>query len=193
MIGKSTRIFIPQMTLKDLIKSRDPKYLKHDQRVGQLKESSLLSSYASTVEYSTRSSKYDQNKLKYKQKFLFKDFVYIAKDLEIPLKEAIEYSINHGDVHVNCSCPAFLYWGYRYMATQLDYLYGIPRENRRPKRNNVKLEGTVCKHITKATQSLFKDADQIRRQFALYYKRLGARPSWKEEDEWLLEGLDEWA
>ena len=50
-----------------------------------------------------------------------------------------------GDLSVWCSCPDFLYKGYKYMGKQMGY--GIFRENRFPKIRNPKLEGTVCKHL----------------------------------------------
>lgn len=61
-----------------------------------------------------------------------------------------------GDVRVSCDCPAFLYWGSRYILTQLDALYQPGAdweghegpEDRLPKIRNPKLKGTVCKHMS---------------------------------------------
>jgi len=50
-----------------------------------------------------------------------------------------------GNIKVPCDCPAFLYWAWKYMAWGLDY--GIEPETRAPKRNNINLLGSACKHL----------------------------------------------
>jgi hypothetical protein len=49
------------------------------------------------------------------------------------------------DIKVNCSCPDFLFGGFRYIGTQLSY--STHRENRPPAVRNPNQAGTVCKHI----------------------------------------------
>lgn len=48
-------------------------------------------------------------------------------------------------LRTHCDCEAFLYFGYKYILTQLDT--AIEPENRPPKVRNPKMRGTVCKHI----------------------------------------------
>lgn len=50
-----------------------------------------------------------------------------------------------GDIAVYCSCPDYLYRGFKYMGKKDKY--GIYNETRYPKIRNPKLEGTVCKHL----------------------------------------------
>jgi len=50
-----------------------------------------------------------------------------------------------GEIAVYCDCPAFLYWGYKYMAWSMEY--GIKREVRPPDIRNPAREGSVCKHL----------------------------------------------
>ena len=50
------------------------------------------------------------------------------------------------DIRVKCTCPAFLYWGFKYITTKRGTIYGEP-EKRRPKVRNPKEYGIVCKHI----------------------------------------------
>lgn len=45
----------------------------------------------------------------------------------------------------NCTCPAFLYWGFKYMAWKNGY--GLERETRVPRVRNPHQQGYVCKHI----------------------------------------------
>ena len=62
------------------------------------------------------------------------------------LRNAIHDSIMEGDIYINCSCPSWIYGGYKYMATQLDYILD-GREDRFPKVRNPRLLGTMCKHL----------------------------------------------
>jgi len=55
-------------------------------------------------------------------------------------------AIATGDVEVFCSCPAFLYWGYRYICSKLHIGHDI-REFRYPRIRNPKLEGSICRHL----------------------------------------------
>ena len=57
--------------------------------------------------------------------------------------------LEQDDIKIMCDCPAFLYWAFKYMAHTRDY--GIEPENRAPKRNNVRLQGALCKHLLSVT------------------------------------------
>lgn len=50
-----------------------------------------------------------------------------------------------GDISVFCSCPDFLYRGFKYMGKKQGY--GMYKETRFPKIRNPRLEGSVCKHL----------------------------------------------
>ena len=50
-----------------------------------------------------------------------------------------------GDMAISCSCPAFRYWGYEYIVSQLDSIVGAEQKIF-PKVRNPKLEGVMCKH-----------------------------------------------
>ena len=63
------------------------------------------------------------------------------------------------DIKVNCSCPDFLYGGFRYIATQLSY--STHRENRPPKIRNPNEAGTVCKHIGHILNNIEKFKPQM--------------------------------
>ena len=59
--------------------------------------------------------------------------------------EKISLALNAGHIKVFCECPDFLYKGFKYMATEMDY--GIRKETRPPNIKNKEREGTVCKHV----------------------------------------------
>lgn len=49
-----------------------------------------------------------------------------------------------GDLSLKCSCESFLYFAWAYKSWKNDY--GLMKETRAPKRNNVNLNGGACKH-----------------------------------------------
>jgi len=57
-----------------------------------------------------------------------------------------------GDVKFHCNCPAFHYYGFQYIATELDS--ALKREVRPPTIRNPNLEGTVCKHLYQVLRRL---------------------------------------
>ena len=170
-------------TLKELYDNRDGNFIHHDKYTSELESPALLYAYANTLKFQIKSSHFGEtvkmkdgrtgtNQTYYNVFVLFEDFYTIGKDKEIDFEDAIDYAINFGDCHVQCTCPANLYFGYRYEATQLKYAYGIPRENRFPKIRNPNLKGTVCKHIDAVIQWIFRNKETIAKMFALYYNRL---------------------
>jgi len=58
------------------------------------------------------------------------------------------------DCRVHCTCPAFLYWGYLYIDTQLDVQ--LVDENRYPGVRNPDLNGIVCKHLAAVLRNYFR-------------------------------------
>lgn len=162
---------ITSLTLKELRDAEDRPFLKKDIRRAELSAPILNRVYASTAEYLTKSSKYIQNRTVYVQRILFKDFAYIARDRQIPLKGAVKYSIESGDVHLVCSCPSFLFHGFRYIATQLGYLYGIPKEKRFPDVRNPRVQSVYCKHLSRVMEQVLQDETLLIQQFADKYAR----------------------
>lgn len=65
----------------------------------------------------------------------------------------------NGNVKISCTCPAFLYRGYRYISWKSQS--GIDREIRSPDKTNPNKEGMACKHILVALNKLKSDYDQI--------------------------------
>lgn len=174
---------IYSFTLKELYDNRDGSFIHHDQYTDELESPVLKYAYANTLKFEIKSSHFGEivklkdgrtgtNHTIYNVFILFEDFYSIGKDKDIDFEDAIDYAINYGDCHVQCTCPANLYWGYRYTATQLKYAYGIPRENRFPKIRNPELKGTICKHIDATIQWIMRNKETIAKMFALYYNRL---------------------
>jgi len=78
-----------------------------------------------------------------------------------------------------CSCPAFQYWGYRYITQMYASCLGRFTERRFPSVRNPNLEGVMCKHLTHClyllplyAQSLSRDIREQRFLGDEYYASL---------------------
>ena len=63
---------------------------------------------------------------------------------DLSMKDKVRLALA-GDIKINCTCPAYKYFGYEYILTQLGADSG-KGENRFPKIRNPKLQGVMCKH-----------------------------------------------
>ena len=80
------------------------------------------------------------------------DYPEIADDDSLTIKEKVRLAIA-GDLQISCTCPAYLYFGYKYILTQLD-ANEDKSEHRFPKIKNPKLQGVMCKHCYTALSVL---------------------------------------
>lgn len=169
---------IYSFTLKELRQAEDMNFIHRKEHLAELDEPTLDYAYCNTLKFSIKSSQYGKkvkggiNRTVYSVFILFEDFYTIGKDKDISFEDAIDYAISFGDVHVRCSCPSHLYWGFSYQLTQLKALYGIPRENRFPIIRNPNLKSISCKHVDKVIEWILSHKDIIAKMFALYYNRL---------------------
>lgn len=87
------------------------------------------------------------NQLVYIQLEDFWEMFNANQESERPLSVAslLNLVIMNGDIKIYCTCPSWIYGGYKYMASQLDYAF-YDTELRFPKVRNPKLQGTLCKH-----------------------------------------------
>jgi hypothetical protein len=102
-----------------------------------------------------------------------------------------------GDVKVSCNCPYFLYYGPRYMLTQMDACYldapdwegNKGPEDRLPKVRNPRLKGTVCKHLSNALDIVPMSVSRL----AGLLKKMQASGlvKFEEPEEKPVEGLDD--
>ena len=77
----------------------------------------------------------------------------VASERQLNISSVVNLVVMHGILKVYCSCPAWLYGGYKYIATELDYAYHS-EEGRFPKIRNPKLLGTLCKHAFVVVKAL---------------------------------------
>lgn len=72
------------------------------------------------------------------------DYPEIEEEKDLSVREKVRLAIA-GDIQISCTCPAYLYFGYKYILTQIDSNESDD-ENRFPKIRNPKLQGVMCKH-----------------------------------------------
>jgi len=99
----------------------------------------------------------------YLQKIILMDLNAMLRDKksDLTFKDKVMYAINSGDLLVGCQCPAFLYWGYAYITTQLGIVHPEFKEPRTPKVRNPQMRGIICKHLSLALQVLPFNASSI--------------------------------
>jgi hypothetical protein len=162
---------IDSATLKEIRQLEDPDFIGHAVRAAALRRPFLVQAYGSTLKYNTYSSQFAKNHKIYEQKVLFEDFAVLAKDQGISIKEAIAYALENGDAHVRCTCPSFLYHGFAYIGTVLDFIYGLPKEGRAPHKMNPGEQGSVCKHLARVLRAVAEDKSKITSKFEQIYKK----------------------
>jgi hypothetical protein len=90
------------------------------------------------------------------------------------------------DIEVGCSCPADLYWGFKYVRSRggKDSNYGPP-ETRAPRVRNPREHGAYCKHIQLMLQTLpFYKGDFAKFLMKFYNVEIGdAEKGMKKKDE----------
>ena len=178
---------LAEANLKDLIddsKATDPKRIKLAQSIyteykGIDSDGTLLFESDSQ----TRSNKSHKQRIFYDRFFELLDKV--DENKEIDANDVVD--ILTGDLSLDCSCESFLYWAWAYKSWTNNY--GLKKELRAPKRNNVALNGGCCKHLLSVldlinrSDSLFDQiAKDLNDLFQHYRKQAGIvdKPEKKE-------------
>jgi len=162
---------IDEFTQGEIIDASDLAFLKLGDRYKVLDDPQLLGIKGRTASFQTKSAVKDQY---YKQMILFKDINILMRDKNIDIEEAIQLVMYEDDISVSCQCPAYLYWGFKYQATQLDYNRGRG-EDRFPKIRNPFLKNTVCKHLYSLLTKFEEYEEEIIYHFKHTYKNRGYR------------------
>ena len=65
----------------------------------------------------------------------------------------------NGNLKISCTCPGFLYQGYKFISWKANV--GIDKETRSPDKTNPNREGLACKHILVALDQMKSDFNAI--------------------------------
>lgn len=137
-----------EYTYRDLLKGDDKEYLRKADRVKELPGSIYqeIDPKTGTITFNTKSSQFAKNGKTWTQMVQLTDLPNILEDKEIKVLDAVRVALSDGDVKVYCNCEAFLYWGWKYITSELEVIIGEP-EKRSPTIRNPDMKGTVCKHL----------------------------------------------
>lgn len=106
--------------------------------------------------------KVENNKILYTVKSSKGDKQYLVTiqllDLTGNKLKSLRSALN-GDIKISCTCPAFLYQGYKYISWKSNT--GIDRETRAPDKTNPERKGIACKHILVALEQMKSDYNAI--------------------------------
>lgn len=99
----------------------DPNFLRSAERVRQLKAhgTRYVGLRGMNVYFQTFSSEYAQNRKIWTQEIMLLDLPETIGMRDMLMKDRVRLAMR-GDVLVRCNCPAFLYWGFAYILSQID-------------------------------------------------------------------------
>lgn len=153
---------IDELTRKDLVSDVDNWTKDKTKLVRSAKYLGITEDYTIFFRVPSVTTKPPTN---YVVKIKLVEYPDIAEDKDLTVKEKVRLALT-GDLQISCTCPAFLYFGYKYILTQVD-ANEADDENRFPKIKNPDLQGVMCKHCYKAISvlpmnwnSIAKDIEQ---------------------------------
>lgn len=112
--------------------------------------------------------------------FRFKDWNPDMEHLDDEIQNAVK-----GNIEIDCTCPAFTYQGYKFLASVKGGSVDI--ERRPPNETNPDRHGYACKHILKAIDSFNQDFDKFRAEGKGMIKKHNLRVQHKYERRQTLE------
>lgn len=136
---------VDELTRKDILNAVDKKNKARSKLIKKVQYLGVTSDY--TV-YMGVSSVTANPPTTYLVKIKLLEYPSIEDDETLTIREKVRLALA-GDVAISCSCPAFLWWGYDYIVSQLSSKVG-PEQTIYPHIRNPKLTGILCKHSYRA-------------------------------------------
>ena len=150
---------LQEITARDLLNSADTDRMKRAKKqFGKYGTHYSKVLDKGTIVFTTKSAGYDNPKYAgykktYTQFILPTEIEDVKKMKDLKDSEKVNLLLA-GDLKVKCTCPDFLYFGNKYILTQLDAVLG-DKEYRFPKIRNPKLKGSgLCKHLILVLQAV---------------------------------------
>ena len=139
---------LDELTRKDLVKDVDRWTKTKERLVKRANYSGITDDYTALFRVPSVTA---DPPTTYTVKVKLLDYPEIEEEEDLSVREKVRLAIA-GDLKISCTCPAFLYFGYKYILTQLDS-NEAGAENRFPKIKNPDLEGVMCKHCYTAMKA----------------------------------------
>lgn len=155
------------ISINDLRKATDPIFLRNKERSKEVHLRIVEITPSGTIITMSNSVTLQQeDHWTQTVKLLDWDEALAADGLDFPQRANLAV---FGRLQVKCNCPAYLYWGYEYIETQLgsdnievpDYEGKKGGEDRFPKVRNPKLRGVICKHLTAVLLTLQRSLPEV--------------------------------
>lgn len=140
---------LDEITRKDLLAGSDKWTKEKSKKIKRAVYSGITKNY--TVLFRVPSVTADPPTT-YTVKIQLAEYPDIADEEDLDVREKVRLALA-GDLKISCTCPAYLYFGYKYILTQVDTNASDP-EHRFPKIKNPKLQGVMCKHCQIALEAL---------------------------------------
>lgn len=132
---------IDELTRKDLVSDTD-KWTKDKSKL--VRKAVYLGITEDYTVYFRVPSVTTEPPTNYTVKISLAEYKDMIEDKDLSVQEKVRLAIA-GDLKISCTCPAYLYFGYKYILTQLD-TNEADDEHRFPRVKNPKLQGVMCKH-----------------------------------------------
>jgi len=143
---------------------------KQKDKAAKLQSTRFVKLVQDTLVLRTTGSKFGVSRQEYTQRLRMKELLPALNNILLSRKAAkkpgqavfkkqavvdmINKALLENELELYCSCPAFLYWGFRYIATKKDAAVAKYKETRHPDVRNPKLNGIHCKHMVKAIDAV---------------------------------------
>lgn len=118
----------------------------------------------------------------------FTGFMNIVKEGDVIDATDVKKAMQSDNIKISCDDPSFLYWAWKFKAWR--DVYGLEKETRAPKRNNVRLKGALCKHLYSVIELLNEKRiiDLIARDLNEYCKqKLGIKSDGYQDAEGMMQ------
>lgn len=136
-------IRVDEFKRKEFTSETDPATVERSKKLSTCRYRGITQDY--TVHFDVRSSSGSGH---YDVAIQMVEYADIANDEDLTVQEKVRLALQ-GDLKVYCSCPAYRYWGFEYINSQLGSNAGDDQK-RFPHIRNPKLEGILCKHAYRA-------------------------------------------
>lgn len=132
---------LDEISRADLLKDIDKRTKKYSKLVKGATYKGITSDY---VVHMSVPSVTSNPPTVYTVKIKLLDFPLLMDDETLTMRERVRLALI-GDLSISCTCPAFKWYGYEYILSQIDAHEG-DEQTIYPKVRNPKLDGTLCKH-----------------------------------------------
>lgn len=162
-------ILTEDMNRHQLQAKNDPNFLKQKERMKDVPSTRFVDINKDIILFRTWSADHKKNHKEYTERIrlvdLYANLIAKKKTLkkgekmdERTIKDTVKDSILNGDLEIFCSCPAFLFWGFRFIAkkyhalakhglTTFPYTGNVGNIDKAPVKRNPSLRGMYCKHL----------------------------------------------